>query len=158
VNGGFARDIGPCADPAAERKKGVWPGSPVPLVVAALTVGLAATTAAAAAGLHRAEGARLDRVLVIMLENHSEHSVIGDPNLIDELTAHHISWGAYMEALPADDPLTDFWPSSTDPLYASKHDPFALFTDIRDDPARVADIKPYTDLAAQRDLHRRRRG
>ena len=29
-----------------------------------------------------------------------------------------------------------------------KHNPFALFTDIRDNPARVANIKPYTALAA----------
>ena len=133
---------------------------------------------------------RLDRAFIIVLENHSEKSVIGDPNvpyitslakqygqaanyygvthpsepnyiamiggsnwftntdnpanrfdhtnLVDELDASHISWGAYMEAMPASDPLTDFWPSSAQPLYASKHNPFALFTDIRDNPARVA--------------------
>jgi hypothetical protein len=141
---------------------------------------------------------QLDRAFVIVLENHSEHSVIGDANtpfisslaqqyglaanyfgvthpsepnyvamisgsnwftnndnpanrfdhtnLVDELEAAHISWGAYMEALPAD-PLADFAPSAADPLYASKHNPFALFTDIRSDPARVANIKPYTTLA-----------
>ncbi len=163
---------------------------------------LAATTVASAAVRHAADGQRvqLDRVFVIVLENHSQKSVIGDPNtpyitglagqygeaanyfgvthpsepnyvaaisgsnwwinndnpnnrfdhtnLVDELTARHISWGAYMEALPAADPLADFWPSGSIPLYASKHNPFALFTDIRNDPARVADIKPYTDLAA----------
>jgi hypothetical protein len=61
-----------------------------------------------------------------------------------------------VEALPASDPLTDFWPSSADPLYASKHDPFALFTNIRDNPARAADIKPYTDLAGDLNTRRRR--
>ena len=67
-----------------------------------------------------------------------------DPtNLADGLEAAHISWGAYMEALPAD-PLADFWPSSADPLYASKHNPFVLFTDIRGNPARLANVKPYT--------------
>ncbi len=170
-------------------------------VVAALAAGLAATSGAAAAG-HRPHqhGVRLDRVFVIMLENHSEKSVIGDPNapyitslatkyaeasnyygvthpsepnyvaaisgsnwwtntdnpanrfdhtnLVDELKANHIPWDAYMQALPAADPLADYWPSSSNPLYASKHDPFALFTDIRNDPARVAHIKPYTDMAA----------
>ena len=146
--------------------------------------------------------ARLDRAFIIVLENHSQHSVIGDPNspyitslaqqygeaanyfgvthpsepnyiamisgsnwytnndnpanrfdhtnLVDDLDANHISWGAYMEAMPASDPLTDFWPSSADPLYASKHNPFALFTDIRGNPARVASIKPYTALAGDR--------
>ena len=171
-------------------------------LAAALTVGLSAASGAAATSSRGEDGGhvRLDRVFIIVLENHSQHSVIGDPNtpfitslaqeygqatdyygvthpsepnyiamisgsnwytnndnpanrfdhtnLIDELQARHISWGAYMEALPATDPLTDFWPSSTDPLYASKHDPFALFTDIRSDPARVASIKPYTALAA----------
>ena len=67
-------------------------------------------------------------------------------NLVDELEASHISWGAYMEALPPN-PLDDFWPSAADPLYASKHNPFALFTDIRGNQARVANIKPYTALA-----------
>jgi hypothetical protein len=169
-------------------------------VAAALTTGLAAT-GAAAAGHARFERAsvRLDRVFIIVLENHSAKSVIGDPNapfisslaqqygdaanyfgvthpsepnyvamisgsnwfinndnpanrfdhtsLVDELDAAGIPWGAYMEALPADNPLTDFWPSSADPLYASKHNPFALFTAIRNNPADVADIKPYTSLA-----------
>ncbi len=170
-------------------------------LAAALSTGLAVTSAAAA-GQQRTiggSGVALDRAFIIVLENHSEHGVIGDPNapfitslaqtygqatnyfgvthpsepnyvamiggsnwfinndnpnnrfdhtnLVDELGAAHIPWGAYMEALPADNPLTDFWPASTTPLYASKHNPFALFTDIRNDPARVAHIKPYTDLA-----------
>ncbi len=29
------------------------------------------------------------------------------------------------------DPLTDYWPSASSPLYASKNSPFALFTDIQ---------------------------
>ncbi len=175
-------------------------------VAAALTVGLSAPSGAvtaatsAAAGRHDGDQqVRLDRAFIIVLENHSEKSVIGDPNtpfitslaqqygqaadyfgvthpsepnyiamiggsnwftnndnpanrfdhtnLVDELDAAHISWGAYQEALPASDPLTDFWPSSSQPLYASKHNPFVLFTDIRDNPARVANIKPYTALA-----------
>jgi phosphatidylinositol-3-phosphatase len=170
-------------------------------VTAALTVGLSAAASPPKAGGGGGGGhAQLDRAFVIVLENHSEHSVIGDPNapyitslarrygqatsyfgvthpsepnyvamisgsnwftnndnpanrfdhtnLVDELDAARISWGAYMEALPAGDPLADFWPSASQPLYASKHNPFALFTDIRSDPARVAGIKPYTSLAA----------
>ena len=170
-------------------------------VVAGLSVAVpAASGAAGGASSGDGQHVRLDRAFIIVLENHSQHSVIGDPNtpyitslaqqygeaadyfgvthqsepnyiamiggsnwftnndnpanrfdhtnLVDELEAARISWGAYMEALPASDPLTDFWPSSADPLYASKHNPFALFTDIRDNPARVANIKPYTDLAS----------
>ena len=149
---------------------------------------------------------RLDRVFIIVLENHSAKSVIGDPNtpyitslaqqygeaanyfgvthpsepnyiamtsgsnwftnndnpanrfdhtnVVDTLEAAHISWDAYMEALPPN-PLDDFWPSSAQPLYASKHNPFALYTDVRDNPARVAHIKPYTALAG--DLNSRTR-
>jgi hypothetical protein len=169
----------------------------VAVTAASLTVGLSAVSGASAKGGHD-HHVRLDRAFVIILENHSKNSVIGDPNapfitslaqrygeaanyfgvthpsepnyvamisgsnwfinnddpanrfdhtnLVDELSAAHISWGAYMEALPPN-PLDDFWPSAADPLYASKHNPFALFTDIRNDPSRVADIKPYTDLA-----------
>lgn len=167
----------------------------------AFSIGLAATSATAAGqrpGSVNA-GVRLDRAFVIVLENHSEHSVIGDPNtpfitslaqqyghatnyfgvthpsepnyvamisgsnwwtnndnpanrfdhtnLIDELNATHISWGAYMEAMPAGDPLTDYWPSSSNALYASKHNPFVLFSDIRNNPAQLAHVKPYSDLA-----------
>ena len=175
------------------------------VATAALTAGFttasgaAAGTVAAGASLHGDSHVQLDRVFVIVLENHSRGSVIGDPNapyltslarqygeaadyygvthpsepnyvamisgsnwwtntdnpanrfdhtnLVDDLRAAHITWGAYMQALPAADPLADYWPSSSNPLYASKHDPFALFTDIRSDPARLADIKPYTALA-----------
>jgi len=137
-------------------------------------------------------------VFVIMLENHSQAGVIGDPNapfitslaqhyasasnyygvthpsepnyvaaisgsnwwinndspanrfdhtnLVDQLEASHHTWGAYMEALPSD-PLADYWPSSTNALYASKHNPFVLFDDIRNDPARLANVKPYSQLA-----------
>jgi hypothetical protein len=144
-------------------------------------------------------GGDLQHVFVIMLENHSQQSVIGDPNapyitslaqnyasadnyygvthpsepnyvamisgsnwwinndnpanrfdhtnLVDELEAAHKTWGAYMEAMPADNKTADFWPSSGNPLYASKHNPFVLFNDIRNDPARMANVKPYTDLA-----------
>ncbi len=168
--------------------------------LAAFSIGLAATSAVAA-GNRPADGrggVRLDRVFIIVLENHSENAVIGDPNapfitslaqqygeasnyfgvthpsepnyiamtsgsnwwinndnpanrfdhtnIVDDLEAAHISWGAYMEALPPN-PLDDFWPSSSTPLYASKHNPFALYSDVRDNPARVANIKPYTALA-----------
>jgi len=71
-------------------------------------------------------------------------------NVVDTLEAAHISWDAYMEALPADR-LADFAPSAAQPLYASKHNPFALYTDVRDNQARVAHIKPYTALT--RDLN-----
>ena len=134
-------------------------------VAAALTVGLSAPSGATPVASHRGGGdhVRLDRAFIIVLENHSAKSVIGDPNtpyitslaqqygeaanyfgvthpsepnyiamtsgsnwftnndnpanrfdhtnVVDGLDAAHISWDAYMEALPTD-PLADFAPSA----------------------------------------------
>jgi len=79
-------------------------------------------------------------------------------NLVDQLEAHHISWGAYMESMPGSNKLVDAWPGvipNPTPLpptinvqlYVSKHNPFVLFNDIRNNPARMANVKPYTDLS-----------
>ena len=68
-------------------------------------------------------------------------------NLVDQLESKHITWGAYMESMPANDPLADFWPDEANQLYVSKHNPFVLFEDVRSNPARLAKIKPYTSLA-----------
>jgi hypothetical protein len=153
---------------------------------------------------HDQDQPRLDRAFVIMLENHSQQGVVGDPNapyitslaarygqatsyygvthpsepnyvaaisgsnwwvnnddpanrfdhtnIVDSLEGSHISWGAYMEAMPADDKLADYWPSDHNALYASKHNPFVLFPSVRDSAARMSHVRPYTDLAA--DLNR----
>ena len=66
-------------------------------------------------------------------------------NLVDELEAAHKTWAAYMEAMPADK-TADYWPSSSNALYASKHNPFVLFNDIRG-TGRMANVKPYTDFS-----------
>ncbi len=141
----------------------------------------------------------VDRIFVIMLENHSQTSVIGDKNapfinhlaktfamaanyygvthpslpnyiaatsgsnwfvnddkpdnrfdhtnLVDQLEQHNIPWAAYMEAMPNPGYLEDFFPTSKVPLYASKHNPFVLYPDIRNEPKRLNNIKPYTVLA-----------
>jgi hypothetical protein len=143
--------------------------------------------------------ARLDHIFVIMLENHSQSSVIDDvnapfitrlahdnalaasyygvthpsepnyvaaiggdnfgvndddpanryaaPNLVDQLESRHVSWGAYMESMPSTGFLGDQWPTNA-ALYANKHNPFVLFTDIRDNPQRLSRVKPYDALAA----------
>jgi hypothetical protein len=67
-------------------------------------------------------------------------------NIVDQLEANGLTWGAYMESMPSAGYLGDQWPSNA-ALYASKHNPFVLFTDIRNDPARLAHDKPYTELA-----------
>ena len=157
-----------------------------------------------APGASGAHGAGFDRLFVIMLENHSQSSVIDDPNapfitqlahtysmadhyygvthpsmpnyiatiagdnfgiqddkdqnvvnldrrnLVDQLEAHHVSWDAYMETLPADK-LASFNPSSAAPLYAKKHNPFVLFDDVKNDPARMAHVRDYSRLQADLD-------
>ena len=136
-------------------------------------------------------------IFVIMLENHSQSSVLGDPNapyinalanefavaenyygvthpsepnyvaaisgsnwfvnndnpanrydhtnLVDQLEANHKTWAAYMEAMPSAGFLGD---TANGGLYASKHNPFVLFTDIRNNPKRLANVKPYSSLAS----------
>jgi phosphatidylinositol-3-phosphatase len=69
-------------------------------------------------------------------------------NVVDQLEENRLTWGAYMESMPSAGYTGDYWPSTSQQLYASKHNPFVLFTDIRSDPARLAHIKPYTALAA----------
>ena len=69
-------------------------------------------------------------------------------NIVDELSGAHIPWAAYMQAMPSAGYLPDTWPATGGALYASKHNPFILYNDIRLNPSRAADIKPYTDMAA----------
>jgi hypothetical protein len=143
-----------------------------------------------------------DHVFIIMLENHSQHSVIDQrdssgelvapyitqlahtyatadhyfgvthpsqpnylaaisgsnwgiqddtpttvdvPNLVDQLEANGFTWNAYMEAIDPANKLAATAPGST-ALYAIKHNPFVEMQDIRDNPARMAHVKPYEDL------------
>jgi hypothetical protein len=183
------------------------PGTRI-LAAAAIVVSTTVDVSAAAAtapslqhpGHRHRQGAPLDHVFVIMLENHSQSSVIDDvnapfithlahqygmadnyygvthpsmpnyiasiagdnfglqddndqnvvnldrPNLVDQLEAHHIGWDAYMETLPANK-SDRFAPSAADPLYARKHDPFVLFDDIKNNPARMDHVRDYSQMA-----------
>jgi hypothetical protein len=68
-------------------------------------------------------------------------------NLVDQLEPTH-TWAAYMESAPKAGYLDDYYPSPSARLYASKHNPFVLFDDIRNDPKRLAKIKPYTEFGS----------
>jgi hypothetical protein len=170
------------------------------VAVAALAAVAARPAAAASPSVH----SRLDHMFVIMLENHSQHSVIDQrdasgelvapyitelahsydratsyfgvthpsepnyiasitgsnwgiqddnvhvldvPNLVDQLESHGKTWDAYMEAIDPADKLAATAPGSIG-LYAIKHNPFALMQDVRNNPARMAHVKPYEDLAS----------
>jgi phosphatidylinositol-3-phosphatase len=171
------------------------------LLAAAAAMLLAGAMLALTAGAGADRGganANLKHVFVIVLENHSQHSVIGDPaapfitslanqygeatnyygvthpsepnyvaaisgsnwfvnddnpanrfdhtNLVDQLEANGHTWGAYMESMPSAGFLGNNYPSNAQ-LYVSKHNPFVLFDDIRSSPQRLAQDKPYSDLA-----------
>lgn len=170
-------------------------------LLAAATVGAPSVAQAKSPSLHSG----LDHVFVIMLENHSDHSVIDqrdskgklvapyitqlahtyaradhyygvthpsepnyiaaiggstfgvtsdDPttvlderNLVDQLEANGLTWNAYMEAMDPNDKLAATAPGKN-ALYAIKHNPFVLFSDIRNDPARMQHVKTGDALAA----------
>ena len=179
-------------------------------LVAATAAGLALTMAGSAVANPRTPAGgghgsqAFDHIYVIMLENHSQSSVIDDPNapfitrlahtyamadhyygvthpsmpnyiatiagdnfgiqddedenvvnldrenLVDQLEAAHVTWGAYMETLPPDKQAR-YWPRRSDgseiKLYARKHNPFVLFDDITGSSARMDRVRDYSRLA-----------
>jgi hypothetical protein len=92
-----------------------------------------------------------------------DHTVTA-PNLAGELTAAGQSWKGYFQSIPfvdpsqvvmtgvnANGPYTFKWPSNTDALYASKHNPFVNFTDTQGALSRmVPDNQLGADLATSR--------
>jgi phosphatidylinositol-3-phosphatase len=68
--------------------------------------------------------------------------------LVDQLEAAGISWKAYMEDMP--EPCFE-GPSSGD--YAQKHNPFAYFDAIRNDPRRCRKVVPMSQLAGDLSSH-----
>ncbi|MCL6563972.1 MAG: alkaline phosphatase family protein [Firmicutes bacterium] len=78
-------------------------------------------------------------------------------NLVDQLEAHHLTWKGYMESMPTVG-FKGYWypdnepagtpPSVTPPnaLYAIKHNPFTLMTDIVNNPSRLDHVVPFSQL------------
>jgi phosphatidylinositol-3-phosphatase len=64
------------------------------------------------------------------------------PNLAEQLLAAHISFAAYMEGIPAPCFLADYGGND----YASKHDPFRYYVDVRDDRELCDAIRPESEL------------
>lgn len=64
------------------------------------------------------------------------------PNLaVDRIAASGRSWRAYMESMPSAGFVGDSYP------YMQKHDPFVYYDNIRTDPAQLANVVPYSQLA-----------
>ena len=65
--------------------------------------------------------------------------VSGQTSLADQLTAHGLSWGAYMEDMPS----TCFTGAAVDDSYGKKHNPFMYFDQVRNDPAQCNRDQPF---------------
>jgi hypothetical protein len=64
-------------------------------------------------------------------------------NIVDQFEQSHVSWKAYMEDLPSPgDTLTQ----TSDGLYVRKHDPFLMYPDVYNNPARANNVVPLTQL------------
>jgi hypothetical protein len=67
---------------------------------------------------------------------------LNEENVVDLLERAGVTWKAYMEDLPADKTVL------SEGKYFRKHNPFVSFTNIRENPARLARIVDATELAA----------
>lgn len=64
-------------------------------------------------------------------------------NLGAQLSAAHLSWGAYLEDVPSACYLA---PYAVSPLYAGKHNPFRYYDDIRSNKTLCSHLQPYGRL------------
>jgi phospholipase C len=81
-------------------------------------------------------GSNSDDVVQAPLFNHQ--------NIVDQLEAAGVSWKAYMENLPSPGDLINQTP---DGLYVRKHNPFLMYPDVYNNPARANNVVPLTQLS-----------
>jgi hypothetical protein len=79
--------------------------------------------------------------------------LFGVKTLVDQLDEANVSWKIYMQGLPADHKMAEYWPLDASgkvvaKLYAQKHNPFVYFSHFIDDPARMAKLLPYDGFTA----------
>ena len=66
-------------------------------------------------------------------------------NIVDQLEANHKTWKAYMQSYSLC--ITPLDHSCGNQLYERKHNPFISYQDVQSDPARVAKIVDFGQLA-----------
>ncbi len=66
-------------------------------------------------------------------------------NIVDQLEAHHLTWKAYMDAMIPGQPQSD---AANGDRYVVKHNPFIMYTDVQNNPERLNNIVPLTELTA----------
>src|SRR5215472_14703543 len=62
--------------------------------------------------------------------------------VVDRVVPAGRTWRAYMESMPSPGFIGDAYP------YMQKHDPFVYYDDVRTDPTQLANVVPYSQLAA----------
>ena len=73
--------------------------------------------------------------------------------LIDQLDDAGVSWKVYMQGMPEDHKLAEYWPLDASgkviaKLYAQKHNPFVYFSSFVGNHDRMAKLLPYDGFAA----------
>jgi hypothetical protein len=68
---------------------------------------------------------------------------VSAPNIVDQLEASGVSWGAYLEDVP-----TPCFRGAGSGGYAKKHNPFIYYDDIASSPARCRKLVGFGQLAA----------
>ncbi len=68
---------------------------------------------------------------------------VAAPNISDQIEAAGKTWKAYMESMPSPCFVGD-----SGRLYRQKHNPFIYFDNIRNNPARCANIVPFSQFDA----------
>lgn len=68
-------------------------------------------------------------------------------NIVDQLEAKGLTWATYQQGLPSVGFVGDQYPTTGAGLYVRKHNPFELYNDILNNPARLQNIKPIESLA-----------
>jgi len=86
-------------------------------------------------------------------DNTAQKALFDHVNIVDQFAAAHVSWKGYMEGLPYAGFLGDSAdytaspPSAGNALYLLKHDPFLLYPDVYNNPARAKRVVPLTQLS-----------
>jgi len=82
----------------------------------------------------------------------AQRPLLNHANIVDQLEAAGISWKAYMEGLPypgykgSSADYTAKPHSAGNALYLLKHDPFMMYPDVANNPARAKKVVPLTEL------------
>lgn len=69
------------------------------------------------------------------------------PSIVDQLEGAGLTWKTYQQALPYAGFTGTAYPSSSNALYASKHNGFLNFAHVQNNPAELQNIVPDTQLA-----------